>query len=74
MGVPFDAQYEHANEYDYEYEYEYDYDHTSRNARKIIHTKAHANTMKNQASCLSYASRRQAGRRHYRRRHHRHAH
>jgi hypothetical protein len=29
MGVPFDALYEHANdyEYDYDYDYEYDYDH-----------------------------------------------
>jgi hypothetical protein len=32
MGVPFDALYEHANDYDYEY----DYDHSPRNARKII--------------------------------------
>jgi hypothetical protein len=36
MGVPFDALYEHANDY----EYEYDYDHTCSNARKIIHTKS----------------------------------
>ena len=38
MGMPFDALYEHANDYDYDYDCEYDYGHTPRNARKIIHT------------------------------------
>jgi hypothetical protein len=45
MGVPFDALYEPANDYDYEYDYEYDYDDTSTNARKIINTKTHSNTI-----------------------------
>ena len=42
MGVPFVALYVHAKDY----VYEYDYDHAPRNARKIIHTKAHANTIR----------------------------
>jgi hypothetical protein len=46
MGMPFDALYEHANDYDYDYDYEHDYDRASRNARKIIHTKAPANTIR----------------------------
>jgi hypothetical protein len=46
MGMPFDALYEHANDYDYDYDYEHDYDRASRNARKSIHTKAPANTIR----------------------------
>jgi hypothetical protein len=46
MEVPFDALYEHTSDYDYGYDYELDYGHTSRNARKIIHTKAHANIIR----------------------------
>jgi hypothetical protein len=45
MGVPFDALYEHSNDYDYDYDYEYDYGHASRNARIIINTKTHTNTI-----------------------------